>query len=214
MNFVQDLPAADAVYHSMCSINFRTGKQKPQIFQKSTKPRASKCKKIAGSGRPRDSKKYEAFQAVAEYIEMNDDEQVTVSDLINKMKEYLEDTDTEPYSFPHMKNELKRHFQDRIVISEIDGKQNIVTLKTTASKILYNFHQQTRQGECDEKKYIIEAAAKFIKQDIRDISQTKDTYPSVEDLSTDTAMQFLPSSLLQLLNILLCAKDSRSKLLQ
>jgi len=33
-----------------------------------------------------DSKKYEAFQAVAEYLKINDDEQMTVSDLINKMK--------------------------------------------------------------------------------------------------------------------------------
>jgi hypothetical protein len=212
VTFVQDLPAADAVYHNMCSINFRTGKQTPKIFQKSTEQRASKCKKIGGSGRPKNSQTYEAFQAVTEYLEINDDEQVTISDLIDKMKEFLTNTDIEPYSFPHMKSELKRHFQDRIVITEINGKQNVVTLTTTASKILHNFHQQTQQKEGDEKNQIIEAAAKLIKQDIREMSQTRDTYPSTEDLSTETAKQFLPPSLLLLLMTLFCGKDSRSKI--
>ena len=55
---------------------------------------------------------YEAFQAVVEYLENNDDdEQVTINDLISKMKEYLQDTDIEPYSFPRMKSELKKTFQ-------------------------------------------------------------------------------------------------------
>ena len=33
---VQDLSAADTVYYNICSINFRTRKQKPQLFQKSS----------------------------------------------------------------------------------------------------------------------------------------------------------------------------------
>ena len=136
------------------------------------------------------------------YPEIKDDEQVTISDLINKMKECLKDTDIEPHNFPHMKYVLKSYFENRNVISQIDGKQNTVTLKTTASKF----------WTCDEKNNIIEAAAKFTKQDIRDISQTKETYRSVEDLSTDTAMRFLPPSLLLLLKTLFCGKDSRKQI--
>ena len=79
------------------------------------------------------------------------------------MKECPQNVDMEPYSFPHTKNELKSYFQDIIVLSEFDGKQNIVTLKTTVFKILYNWHQETSQKECDENKHITEAAAKFIK---------------------------------------------------
>jgi len=210
--FVQDLPAADAVYHNICSVNFRTGKQVPIVFQQAIEQRAAKCKKISGSGRPKDSKKSEAFQAVVEYLENNDDEQVTINDLISKMKEYLQDTDIEPYSFPHMKSELKKHFSDRIIITEINGKQNVVTFHTTASNILHNFHQQTMQDKKDEKTHIIEAAAKFIKQDIKDLDQTRNTYPTAAEISTETALEFVPPSLQQLLNTIFCGKDRSTKI--
>ena len=42
------------------------------------------------------------------------------------MKEFLNDSNLEPFSFTHMKTELKRHFSDRIIITEINGKQNVV----------------------------------------------------------------------------------------
>ena len=29
---IHDLPAADAMYHQTCSVNFRTGKQFPKVF--------------------------------------------------------------------------------------------------------------------------------------------------------------------------------------
>ena len=101
-----------------------------------------------------------------------------------------------------MKNELKSYFQDIIFISEIDDKLNIVTLKTIASKILYNLHQQTQQREYDEKNHIIEAIAKLIKQ--RHLSDKG--HLSLDYLPIDTAMRFLPRSLL-----LFCETDSRSK---
>ena len=93
----------------------------------------------------------ETFQAVARYLENNDDEQVTIIDLINKMKEYLKGTDIEPYSFPHMKSELTNYFKDRIIITEINGKQYVVTFQTTASKIINNFHQHMMQKQGDER---------------------------------------------------------------
>ena len=110
----QSLPATDAVYHNICtcSINFQIGKQVPRIFFRKQQNRALQCAAVSVSaiGRPKDSLKSEAFEAVAEYLEINDDEQVTITDLMNKMKDYLRDTDIEPSSFPHMKSELKKHF--------------------------------------------------------------------------------------------------------
>jgi len=78
--------------------------------------------------------------------------------------------------------------------------------------MLYNLHQQTQQNECDEKNHMIMAAVNFLKQDIRNISQTNDAYVSVGDLSTDTAMWFLLPPLLLLFKTLFCGKDSRSKI--
>ena len=50
---VHDLPAAGAVYHQPCSVNFRTKKQMPKVFSASDQP-DSKKRKI---GRPQDEKK-------------------------------------------------------------------------------------------------------------------------------------------------------------
>ena len=36
IEFAQDLHAADTIYHQVCSINFRTGKQLPSTFQATT----------------------------------------------------------------------------------------------------------------------------------------------------------------------------------
>lgn len=70
--FAHDLPAADAVGHQLCNVNFRTGKQLPHKFMPKDNPRAPKCKPVRG--RPKDSIREEAFIQVAEYLEQNDDE--------------------------------------------------------------------------------------------------------------------------------------------
>ena len=54
LEFVQDLHAADAVYHQACSVNFRTGKQ---ILEKHGNDTDSKHAK----GRPTDTVKTKAF---------------------------------------------------------------------------------------------------------------------------------------------------------
>ena len=45
-------------------------------------------------GRPKDEEKVEAFVKVTKFLEENDDEQITVIDLVEKMEEYLIDTDS------------------------------------------------------------------------------------------------------------------------
>ena len=76
---------------------------------------------------------------------------------------YITEKDCEPYSFTYMKQELKKHFGDRIVITEINGKVNVVTFHTTAAKILNDFHKQ-HQDTTDEKTQITETAAELIKR--------------------------------------------------
>ena len=81
--FVHDLHAADAVYHNLCSTNFRTGKQIPQIFQSSDGKPFKKIKRSESVGRPKQGMARQAFLKVAEYFQENDDEQKTISDLID-----------------------------------------------------------------------------------------------------------------------------------
>ena len=65
---VHDLPAADAVY------------------------RWATCRKKRKVGRPQKEERHQAFVKVEKFLEDNDDEKITVSDLVEKMEEYLNDT--------------------------------------------------------------------------------------------------------------------------
>lgn len=135
---IPDLLAADAVYHNICSINFRTGREVPNIFPYNNhqKPKLMKI------GKPKDQTRKEAFLSTMIHLE-------TCDDVINKMDEFLHGSGLEPYGFTYMKNEVTNHFKGQVFISNLNRKEDIVTLRTTASAIIYKFHQTAMQN-CDE----------------------------------------------------------------
>ena len=140
-------------------------------------------------------------------LQQHDEEQTTVNDLIDNMKTYLGDCDSLPYGFTHMKKMIKDHYGNEIIIAEINGKSNVVTFTTTASKILHDFHQQSeRDDSLREKMRIIETAAKLIKNDIKSDIQSTDYYPTSKEMSAETAIDFLPESLRALLQIFIPAE--------
>ena len=81
IQFVQDLHAADTVYHQKCSVNFRTGKCLPS-------PTPNKKKT---TGRPPKQDVQIAFQKTMDYLIEHEDEQITVIELIDKMSEFCGD---------------------------------------------------------------------------------------------------------------------------
>ena len=56
------------------------------------------------------------------------------------MEEYLNNTESEAYGRSHMKTKPLEYFGDKIIITDINGKPNIVTFRTTATAILQKFH--------------------------------------------------------------------------
>ncbi len=103
LNSINDLFAADAVYHQLCSVNFRTKKSIPSQFSSFEEYPPSK------RGRPQDMVQKEAFLKVVAYLQENDHEQIRINDLIERMKQYLLDTssDCPPYHFTYMKDQLR-----------------------------------------------------------------------------------------------------------
>ena len=45
-----------------------------------------------------------------------------------------------PFSFKHMKKRLLNHYSERAIITEVKGKPNKITLRSTASYILKDFY--------------------------------------------------------------------------
>ena len=131
--FGRDLPAVDAVYHQVCSVNFRTGKQLPLRYRTHDHGKSIKVPKM---GRRQDLSREEAFLLVVDDLRENDDERTTVSDLVEKM---LFITPT-PYSAKYMRQKLEQHLGDAIVITNINGGHDVVTYRTTAANILQDFY--------------------------------------------------------------------------
>jgi len=209
LEFVADLPAADAVYHQACNVNFRTGKQIPKRFV-----HEESVLKNVKLGRPHESLQKEAFEQIIEYLEQYDDEQVTVDDLVHKMDDYLKGTGATAYSSKHMKNQIEKYFGEKIIITAVNGKKNVVTLWSAASSILQDFYASPKQTdpEC-EKHRIISTAAKFIKSDIKAMQQQKEVYPGSDEMSSvENATAFVPESLQILMKLLLTSNDTEVKL--
>ena len=63
----------------------------------------------------------------------------------------------------HMKAKLKKHFGNQIMITKINGKSNIVKLRSTAKIVLQEFHDRQKDGSEMEKIHLIQTAAKLIR---------------------------------------------------
>ena len=200
---VHDLHAADAVYHQVCSVNFRTNKQIP-TYHHSSEAEVKKPK----LGRPQDEERINAFLEAANYLEENDDEQITISDLISRMEVNLKGSQFLAYGYTHMKFKLKEHFGERIIETEINGKPNVLTFRSTAKEILQDFYAQRKVDVESEKKRIIETAAKLIKDDIKSLAISYDVYPNSDSLkSEEEGNKFLPESLKVLLKVLFVGRN-------
>ncbi|WAR17805.1 hypothetical protein MAR_032399 [Mya arenaria] len=193
---VNDLPAADALYHQTCSVNFRTMKAMPATYLQDS----SAEKRFRG--RPVSLNTQSAFHSVIKYLEDNDNEQITMTDLAAKMKETCGD---EAFGTVHLKQKLREYFGDSIIITDLSGKRNVVTLRHTASSILHDFYkQQDNNGSEEKKRSIIETAAKLIRSDIKALDSNKSEYPSPTDISsTEKNIEYLPESLRILLQAIL-----------
>ncbi|GFN73859.1 hypothetical protein PoB_000036500 [Plakobranchus ocellatus] len=162
IEYAQDLHAAEAVYHQQCNINFSAGRNIPLAFQ--AHGSEGKIKK----GRPEDEDRHTAFSKVISFLKENDNEQLTVGGLCQKMQEYL--GGEEPYSKEYMKKKLMKTLDSDIVITNNQGKDSVVTIRMTAEKILDQFWKQQKESETSTEKFrIIHTAAKLILATVRDI---------------------------------------------
>ena len=93
------------------------------------------------------------------------------------MQDKLVENNHPKNSFPHMKKRLKEYFGNKIIITDINGKPNVIAFYSTASAILQQFYQQQRNEDTEKEKLrLVEAAIKIIKNDIKSLSTSNETY--------------------------------------
>ena len=101
-------------------------------------------------GRPEDVAWAEAFTQVVRYCAEND-EQITITDLCEKLKEYL-NGDT-PYTEKYVKMKLESPFGEDVILTGIRGKRNVVTSRSTAEKILERFLKSAKEKDGGKMKH-------------------------------------------------------------
>ena len=151
------------VFTTSCSINFRTMRNIPRQF---TSAESTKRRK---SGRPKDSDQDEAFESVCEFLEENDEEQLTISDLVTKMGEYLRGSKSTAYGNQYFKEKLLSRYGNSIFVTGgRSGVKNIVTFRGKTCNILREYYNSPREDDEEvRKRAFLQTAAKLIKSDIK-----------------------------------------------
>ena len=80
-----------------------------------------------GLGRPFISDCEKDFQQMIKHLCANDEEQITLNDLKELMDFFLKDSPHEAFTTKYIKYKLQELVKDEIVITEINGKPNVVT---------------------------------------------------------------------------------------
>ena len=106
-----------------------------------------------------------AFLKTCDFFENNDEEQLFLSDLIDKMEEFSQDTDFSAYDRRHMKRKLEEFYGDDIIISGGHGNPTIVTYRQSVNSILRDYYSKSRDVDVELQK----------------LETRKDIYPLVED---------------------------------
>ncbi|CAG2207157.1 unnamed protein product [Mytilus edulis] len=162
-NEATDSKKKDKNVFQACSVNFRTCKNTP-VFRSPISPDAKPENK---RGRP--ALQEDGFYKTVDFLKHHDDEQISISDLVEKMDEMC---DGNAYSQMYLKKRLKQHFGDEIIITDIPGRKSVVTLRETVTCILQDYYQRPSNLNPDDEKSFIKAAAKLIKSDIRSVDTT------------------------------------------
>ena len=84
-----------------------------------------------------------------------------------------------------MKKRILEDFEDKVLISYVDGKEDVITFVTTAAKILHEFNEKRKhqQEKNSEKMQILRAAANIIRSDIKVLENNNISYPSVAQIA-------------------------------
>ena len=87
-------------------------------------------------------------------------------DLRNKMAEILENSDCEPYTAWYLKKKIIERFRDDVVIAEIVGRPDVITMRPIVTEMLHNFYYDwTENSTHREEMRLVKAAATMIRND-------------------------------------------------
>ena len=147
------------------------------------------------------------------YLEGNDDEQLTLTHLEDKMRDFLNCKDTLLFGIIYL-NKLNEKYGESIVIAESKGLSNIVTFRVKTSDILRSYWKTVQRNDKEaQRQAIIKTVAGLIKSDLKaKIPSVTDYYPKSDDLTIECALRFLPETLRNMLQRLFVGKNTQHRI--
>ena len=118
-----------------------------------------------------------------------------------------------PYTVRYMRQKLLDEFPEEIEITSKGGKEDIVTFKESASKILRQFSESPKSDETSNIRKIISTAAALLKSDVMKIRKDKSCYPDPQNLkSVDAMLSYLPETMVLFLQQMSCGNKKPLKI--
>ena len=137
-------------------------------------------------GRPCDSARKAALEE-APWCYANSEEPVPLTIILRKMVHILSKTDSDSlaYSFRQAKDLLVTEYGERVVVSDSNGKETLVTFRDTVDKILREYHQEVKaDSENGERDQLIKVVGRIIRSEIKSITTRKDSYEFLNEISS------------------------------
>ena len=107
---------------------------------------------------------------------------LTLDELQEKMERFFESN--EAYSTKWLKKKLKDRYSDHLLFAEINGRKNVLCFKNMTIYIINEKWYEKRQINVDdESKRIVITAAKLIREEIRNIKLSLDSYPNKDNIT-------------------------------
>ena len=163
--------------------------------------RPQKCGSVKkGPGRPKCKEQMVAFETVVSKLESNHSKQWTLTEIQHMMSIALEEQGSSkiPCGTKTLKTWLLEYFEERITISSIDGKADVVMFTKQQDLIIRQFYKESREEDLEKEKLrLLKVARSLIMEDIACMENLYSTcFPSMQDFNADNAMlEFVPYSL-------------------
>lgn len=202
LNMCCDLVAEEAVYHRTCFQTFSKLRPCPSTSTSSDLHHSNKT----SVGRPVSVGKFETFEDLCSWMEVCDDELHTLDELKDKMDDLAGGDEGLVYSKKQLKSKLEEKYGNHICFAEVAGKKNVVCFKNMASCIISDqWYNERKSKEEDESLRIVIAAAKLVKEQIRQLELDINQYPMNSDYdNVDHARSFLPTLINAFLENIVC----------
>lgn len=169
----------------------------------------SNCDTIKTSGRPVQQERFCAFQKLCKFMEEDEDGQLSLSMLQEKMKTLLGDGE-DAYCKKYLKKKIIEHFGDRVTVTDLERNETIFTLTDFSKEIFLNNWLKNR--DADPIK-IVKAAAEIIRNDIK--SKVYNITEYVVDKDNVAGENIVPESLQIFMNNVMpqryCTKSKERK---